>query len=96
MDWQEAQEEIKRILADALYRIEWHYGANRAPFIFPPAFKETEGKEGRFRCIVTEEDSPGYRFEITASTPEGLLVQVRCEIYNRYLSFLEDTDNTLM
>lgn len=84
-DWETIQQKINKYLVELLYDIEWHYGENRAPFIYPPIYETNSKKDGiSYCCSITLEDCDNFVLKYESLNPSNLFETVSEDISKRF------------
>ena len=84
--WTEIQQEIINYLVMVLDRIEWDYGSNRAPFRFPPEFKEVhKGERTQHICLLTTDlGADDEVIKIASYNPRDILEKLKSILKERF------------
>ena len=88
-EWLEIQDKINSYLTDVLFKIEWHYGEGRAPFVFLPDYTELPVHDFRteYRCIIKLEYSEEEQLIFKSHIPSEVYEQIKKDFEIRFLSF---------
>lgn len=94
-NWLKIQSEINSYLLHILSRIEWYYGDNRAPFVYPPTYEFLNLPFAEeYKCILKGDE--GYddtEFVFKACKAEQLVIRVK-ENLSQFidLDFMKDVE----
>ncbi|MBT4409753.1 MAG: hypothetical protein HOC82_07905 [Bacteroidetes bacterium] len=85
-EWEMAHFEINSIIAVFLEKIEWDYGENRAPILYPPEYNRIEKSDGLviYECKLSDDTDNKHCTVIQSDDPADLIVQVKKFIKKQY------------
>lgn len=87
-NWELAKGEIMDYLERLLLKIEWLYGENRAPFLYPPIFESFINEKGtnEYKCTIELDLAGKGNMVFQSDNPATLLKEIESEIQQRFLS----------
>lgn len=85
-EWLGTQEKINSYLTNILFKIEWHYGEGRTPYVFPTEYTESTGNSFRivYRCIIQLEFYEGEKIKYKSDIPSEVFDQIKKDFNKRF------------
>ena len=84
--WEMVQHSITLISEYILLKIEWLYGSNRAPFLFPPKFEIQENEKGEktYKCTIENDFPDTEKLTYEYNNPGDLYRKASIDIIHRF------------